>query len=207
MSDTKVQKYSKKNWPTIPFSKTLGSLFVRIENFMIYIFCIAYKRKLKKPSQMAHVLRQGPSRRRPFDTWYSVHTFCLCQKNRHNFWWDENLLMLVLILYICFCSAYLKSENAALYLILPCNTKEITKNKSICGVWSYQSGWFFLFCQIWYGKILTVALAKFLPCAMGYFFASWTTSGNAYLLAYLNCSRVSWDPGIKVLVYCTKKAN
>ena len=48
-------------------------------------------------------------------------------KNKPNFWWDENLLMLVLILYICFCSAYLKSENAALYLILPCNSKEITK--------------------------------------------------------------------------------
>ena len=41
--------------------------------------------------------------------------------------WDENLLMLVLILYICFCSAYLKSENAALYLILPCNSKEVTE--------------------------------------------------------------------------------
>ena len=72
--------------------------------------------------------------------------FAFAKKKQANFWWDENLLMLVLILYICFCSAYLKSENAALYLILPCNSKEVTRMNPFVEFEATNLG-IFLLCQ------------------------------------------------------------
>ena len=46
------------------------------------------------------------------------------------------------------------------------------------------TNFFFLFYQSWYGKILTCGFDKKFALCYGIFFASWTTSGNAYLLAF-----------------------
>ena len=117
--------------------------------------------------------------------------------------------MLVLILYICFCSAYLKSENAALYLILPCNSKEVTRMNPFVEFEATNLGIFFIMSKlirqnfdVWlWQKFCLVQLDFF--CQLNYF----NLAILRYLLAFKHCCRVSCDHGIRVLVYCTKKTN
>ena len=114
--------------------------------------------------------------------------------------------MLVLILYICFCSAYLKSENAALYLILPCNSKEITKMNPFVEFEAINLGIFFILPNLIWQNFDMQLCQNFCLVLWDFFLPVELLLAMLTSQLFKHCIRISWDPGIRVLVYCAKKA-